>query len=262
MPDHEFGDSIDTVLADWARELPELPVAPVGIITRIGRLRARLDDELASVFARHGLTPPDFAVLAVLRRAGAPFELSQSVLVQRLGLTSGTVSVRLGRLSGSGIVARSPNNDDTRGSLVRLTAAGVALFNRVAPDHLRNEDLLLSALTPPQREQLADLLRLLLASLEHERIDSPLGMILAPAHVARRLRQTVGLPDQAGLLVLEVRPETAAARADLRAGDLITTADAQPLFSCVVFNDLTRQRKPLTLGLERGVDTITVSIGP
>ena len=99
------------------------------------------------VFAGYDLSPADFTVIAALRRAGQPYVLAQSVLMARLGLTSGTVSVRLGRLEGKGVVTRSPSSDDARGVLVTLTDKGAQLFDRVAPVHLRNEDVLLSALT-------------------------------------------------------------------------------------------------------------------
>ncbi|MDQ2710059.1 MAG: hypothetical protein M3Z25_21650 [Actinomycetota bacterium] len=74
--------------------MPDLPVAPIEVLTRLGRLRTRIDEELASVFERFELTAADFTVIAALRRAGAPYTLPQSVLMGRLGLTSGTVSVR------------------------------------------------------------------------------------------------------------------------------------------------------------------------
>jgi S1-C subfamily serine protease len=55
-----------------------------------------------------------------------------------------------------------------------------------------------------------------------------LGISIAPGHVARRLRQAVGLPDRAGLLVREVTEDSPAARAGLAGGDLIVTAGGQP----------------------------------
>jgi predicted dinucleotide-binding enzyme len=59
----------------------------------------------------------------------------------------------------SGIVSREPDPASARSSLVRLTGKGLRLFDEVAPAHLANEDRLLSALVPAERQQLADLLR-------------------------------------------------------------------------------------------------------
>ena len=66
-----------------------------------------------------------------------------------------------------------------------------------------------------------------------------LGVGIAPAHVARRMRRAVGLPERAGVLVQGVEEGSPAARADLRRGDLITAAggrdvaDADDLFAAL-----------------------------
>src|SRR5262249_20517561 len=51
-----------------------------------------------------------------------------------------------------------------------------------------------------------------------------LGVALAPAHVARRLRASVGLPERDGLLVRAVEDGSPAAAAGIEAGDLLVTA--------------------------------------
>src|SRR5438876_456568 len=48
-----------------------------------------------------------------------------------------------------------------------------------------------------------------------------LGIAIAPAHVARRLRRSVGLPERDGLLVRGVEDESPASRAGIQEGDLI-----------------------------------------
>lgn len=48
-----------------------------------------------------------------------------------------------------------------------------------------------------------------------------LGVEVAPGHVARRLRRSVGLPDREGLLVRSVEDDSPAAGAGIREGDLI-----------------------------------------
>jgi DNA-binding MarR family transcriptional regulator len=138
-------DSVDDILDDWARERPDLDFTPVGVITRLGRVRSHVARQLAAVFADHGLTPADFRVLVNLRRSGAPYRMPQARLMEALGLTSGTVSVRLDRLTKAGTVAREPDPEDRRGSLIRLTEDGLRLFDALAPEHLANEDRLLSA---------------------------------------------------------------------------------------------------------------------
>jgi S1-C subfamily serine protease len=54
-----------------------------------------------------------------------------------------------------------------------------------------------------------------------------LGVAVAPAHVARRMRGAVGLPEREGLLVRGVEDESPAAHAGLARGDLIIAAAGQ-----------------------------------
>jgi serine protease Do len=56
-----------------------------------------------------------------------------------------------------------------------------------------------------------------------------LGVAIAPAHVARRLRSAVGLPEQDGVLVRWVEDEGPADRAGIEKGDLIVAADGAPV---------------------------------
>jgi serine protease Do len=56
-----------------------------------------------------------------------------------------------------------------------------------------------------------------------------LGVAIAPAHVARRLRRAVGLPERDGLLVRWVEDGGAADRAGIQKGDLIVAATGEPV---------------------------------
>lgn len=224
MEDDGVRDSVDAIIGEWHHELPELAVAPIGVVTRLARVRSHMDAALTEVFAGFDLTPADFQVLVNLRRAGAPYRLGQARLMDSLGLTSGTVSVRLTRLEQRGVVVRDPDPEDKRSYTVRLTDKGLQLFDRIAPDHLAGEDRLLSALTPDEQTQLAALLRKLLGSFEHTgpRAARWRGLTVEPARVARARRAAVGLSDQAGLLVTHVAADSPADRAGVRVGDLVT----------------------------------------
>jgi len=217
-------DSVDEILDEWQAELPGLPVGPVGVITRLARVRGHLDAALAAVFGGFDLTPADFAVIVTLRRAGAPYRLGQARLMAALNLTSGTVSVRLTRLADRGIVERTGDPADRRSSTAGLTDAGLALFDRIAPVHLHGEEVLLSALDDGQRTQLAGLLARLLSSYEQAGRRAPRrwGMRLEPAPVARRRRAAVGLSDRTGLLVADVDEH---APPGVATGDLLVAAN-------------------------------------
>ena len=220
-------DSVDQILAEWARERPDLDFSPVGVTSRLGRVGAHLDAGLLQVFHRFDLTAADFRVIVTLRRAGAPYELPQARLMSQLALTSGTMSVRVDRLAQRGIVTREPDPDDRRGQRIRLTDDGLRLFDEIAPLHLANEDRLLSGLTPAERATLAQLLRKLLVSFETGTAQAglPLGISLEPAHLARSRRTAAGLSDTPGLLVTDTIAGTPAATAGLARGDLVVAVD-------------------------------------
>lgn len=90
-----------------------------------------------------------------------------------------------------------------------------------------------------------------------------LGVGIAPAPEARRLRRAVGLPDRDGLLVRMVEDDSPAARAGLRTGDLLVTADGQPLAGPDDLYDALDRVTPgsaLSLGVLRGVEELTVAV--
>jgi DNA-binding MarR family transcriptional regulator len=255
-------DSVDAILDQWHRERPELPVAPVGIVTRLARVRSYLDTALTEVFAGFDLSPADFQVLVTLRRIGAPYQLGQARLMDALNLTSGTISVRLARLEQRGVVERAPDPEDGRSFTVRLTPQGLDLFDRIAPAHLHGEDLLLSALTPDEQTHLADLLRKLLASFEHTGAGAARrwGTTLEPARIARRRRTAVGLSDRPGLLVTQVDPAGPADVAGLQPGDLLVAHGPHAVRS---FADLPDDAPaPVALTVLRGEQQVEVTLRP
>lgn len=151
-------DHVARIREQWARERPDLDTAPMGVIGRLHRLAALLDAELAPVFARHGLTDGEFDVLATLRRAGRPFELSPGALAATTMVTSGAVTKRVDALVAVGLVERRPDPADGRARLVRLTLAGRATVDAVVTEHVANEHRLLAGLDADQRATLASLL--------------------------------------------------------------------------------------------------------
>lgn len=258
-------DSVDALLLDWHRERPDLDFTPVGVVTRLARVRTRLDAELSALYARYGLTGADFTVIVALRRVGKPYAMPQARLMDALGLTSGTVSVRLDRLERNGIVTREANPASARASLVQLTDAGRRLFDQVAPAHLANEDRLLSALSPDERQTLADLLRRLLADFESAPPQplEEIGVVLEPAHTARARRAAVGLTDATGLLVARVEPGSPAEHAGLQHGDLLTRAGGRDLLSTVQLAQLLDgppTRRTVAVTAVRGNETSEVRL--
>lgn len=91
-----------------------------------------------------------------------------------------------------------------------------------------------------------------------------LGIAVAPAGTAKRLRAAVGLDERDGLLVREVADEGPAARADIRRGDLIVGAAENAIASVddlhAVLAEHDRDDR-LLVTVIRGSEEIEVAIG-
>ncbi len=89
-----------------------------------------------------------------------------------------------------------------------------------------------------------------------------LGVAIAPASVARRLRRAVGLPDTDGLLIREVIEGSPAARAGLTQGDLIVAAAGQPIGTPDDLFDALQAAPGATLELSiiRGTDERAIQV--
>jgi DNA-binding MarR family transcriptional regulator len=162
MPD--ASDSVAKVLEEWGRVRPDLDVSPVGVLARMARIRAIVEVEQAKVFATAGITPADFPVLVTLRRRQEPVTHTQ--LSEALGLTAGTVTVRVDRLEDMGLVIRQVDANDARVRWVSLTSTGEQVVEDLIPLHLAVEQELLAGLDGRRRQRMASDLSVLLADLE------------------------------------------------------------------------------------------------
>jgi DNA-binding MarR family transcriptional regulator len=185
---------------------------------------AHLEGELEEALAEHGLTRPSFLVLDALERAEGQ-TLNQRELVTRVRRTSGTVSVRLGRLERARMIEREPDPDNRRSVTVTLTERGRSVVQAARPSYAERARRLAEGLPEGAAPALAEHLASWLGFFEpDERIAPRLGVAVATAAVATRMRRAVGLPEEPGVLVLRVGRETAAQAAGLSRGDLITQA--------------------------------------
>jgi DNA-binding MarR family transcriptional regulator len=161
-------DEVDRLVAAWQLVLPDLDVSPLEILSRIGRLARHLDRARRLAFSAHDLEPWEFDVLAALRRAGPPYQLSPGALLPATMVTSGTMTNRIDRLSEAGLVTRLPDEADRRGVWVRLTDEGRRRVDAALIDLLASERAILAGLSEPDRRRLADLLRGLVVPFEQQ----------------------------------------------------------------------------------------------
>ena len=156
-------DEVDGLVDAWHRERPDLDVSPMEVLSRVTRLARYLDRQRRTAFSRHDLETWEFDVLAALRRAGDPYQLSPGQLLHETMVTSGTMTNRVDRLVGRDLVTRTNRPDDRRGVLVRLTPAGRQAVDAAMTDLLHAEQEILAGLPTAQRDQLAEALRQLVA---------------------------------------------------------------------------------------------------
>ena len=162
-----MADHVDVVLEQWARRRPDLDTTPMAVLGRLSRLTRLVEAQQQATFARHDLDPSSFDVLATLRRADPPHELTPGQLAAASMVTSGAISQRLDRLQSKGLIRRRRGDVDTRTVLVTLTAAGQAATDAALPDHLGTGRGILEPLSDQDVEHLAHLLRTLLTHHEN-----------------------------------------------------------------------------------------------
>lgn len=159
---------VKSAIAQWQREMPGLDLLPMEVVGYLKTSQLITRNQLEAFFKTHGLQAGEFDVLATLRRAGAPYALTPTQLFGTLMVSSGGMTNRLDRLEKAGLIQRSPNPEDRRGTLVSLTEKGLELMNRLVPLHVENEARLLAALSREEQETLGRLLGKLLDGLEVE----------------------------------------------------------------------------------------------
>lgn len=159
-------DGVDAIIEQWRRERPDLDPSAKEVTGRIVRLSGLFQQAYARAFEPLGITDGEFGVLATLRRAGEPFELTPTDLARQRMMTSGGMTAVIDRLERKGLAERLPNPADRRGSLVRLTGEGRRVVDRAMEVHAGVEHELVAGLPAKDRERLASLLRALLRSVE------------------------------------------------------------------------------------------------
>lgn len=161
-------DAVDVIVEQWREQRPDLDSRAKEVTGRIVRLASLFQQAYSRTFEPLGLHDGDYGVLAPLRRVAAPHQLTPTELAKHRMMTSGGMTAALDRLERKGLVARVPNPDDRRGSLVRLTDSGREVIDEAMKQHVLTEQRLVSGLDEAERAQLRVLLRKLLQSIDTE----------------------------------------------------------------------------------------------
>ena len=161
-------DHVDHLTEQWARERPELDLDALAITARVLRLQRFLDRYVQRAIEHTGLTEGEANVLAALRRAGAPYELTPTELYRSLLVSSGAMTNRLDRLEAAGLVRRLPDAEDRRKVRVALTEQGRTMIDEAMDAHTRGVHEALAFLGDDERDTLERLLRRVLVEFERD----------------------------------------------------------------------------------------------
>lgn len=233
---------------------------PTDLVETLIGVAAHVEAELEEALAAHRLSRGSFLVLDALERADG-HALSQRELVGRVRRTAGTLSVRLGRLERARLITREPDPENRRSVTVSLTDRGRELVRAARPAYAERAARLVAAVSP-EPASLAPQLAAWLRFFEPGEGETPrLGVAVATAAVARKMRRAVGLPDEPGVLILGVRRDSPADAAGLARGDLVTRAGDVEVLSV---GDLERAVRAadgrLELSVLRGADPRQVHV--
>lgn len=152
-------DLVDQLLRDWSRERPDLDATAMAVVGRVLNLGQILETRANDALKAAGIGYTDLDVLATLRRSGAPYRLTPTVLRRSVLLTSGAMTACLNRLEAQGLLTRGPEAGDRRVLNAALTERGRALADQAIVRRFAEASEAVAGLTAAERDVLAGLLR-------------------------------------------------------------------------------------------------------
>lgn len=159
-------DAIDRVVEQWVKEKPDLDTQPMAIMGRLIRIAKHMETRVADLHKQYDLKMGEFDVLATLRRAGAPYRLTPSALIDSMMLTSGAMTNRLDKLEKKGLISREHSREDRRSVTVELTPEGLLLIDKLILEHVEVQHGFISGLSEEEMLQLNKALKTLLPQFE------------------------------------------------------------------------------------------------
>ena len=152
------GGPMDSILAQWRRERPDLDTSVMAVCGDLWRAADRVREGVSANLAADDLDLAGHDVLLTLRRQGRGRALSPSELAEDMMISTSAMTNRLDRLQKRGLIERQPDPADRRALRIVLTEAGFALVDRIVVSHVATEERLVSALSAEERAELRRLL--------------------------------------------------------------------------------------------------------
>jgi DNA-binding MarR family transcriptional regulator len=159
-------DSVDFCTADVASRYPEIDPLVEGVVGRLSAINKHVSRAFDETLARHGLNHGEYRLLLRLTTRSDDNRMTAGELGRALLLSSGAMTNRIDRLETAGLVERVRDPRDRRGVLVALTDAGRSTIDGAVTEQAAKEIDVMSVLKRKELDQLNDLLRKVLSSLE------------------------------------------------------------------------------------------------
>jgi DNA-binding MarR family transcriptional regulator len=134
------------------------PCPEESLFVDIARTADFLARKPATLLKTEGLSSPQYNVLRILR--GAAEGLLCGEIAARMIGRAPDITRLVDRMEKRGLISRCRQDEDRRGVLVRIAAAGMALLSRLDEPVVRTHREQLGHLQPRQLRQLRNLLRL------------------------------------------------------------------------------------------------------
>lgn len=135
-------------------------------LTRLSRHIVEFYERLSSwedsVVRDSGLTPAQAHTIEMVGHSGA---IKMKDLAEKIGITTGTLSVAVDRLEKKHLLRRIPHHTDRRSFLIELTPEGEACFREHHAFHLKMTREIISGLTPFEQKTFADVIEKILKKI-------------------------------------------------------------------------------------------------
>ena len=166
-------DHVDRLTEQWASQRPELDTRPLRISARVVRLQRFLDQRIAATLEQLDVNEGEVNVLAALRRAGPPYQLTPTELYRGLLLSSSAMTHRIDRLEANDLVRRIPDTDDGRRVRVALTDRGREVVDEAMDRTVTSLSAITDLLDDDEHAALEAMLARLLAAFERDEAATP-----------------------------------------------------------------------------------------
>lgn len=159
-------DSVDRHIEHWQQEIPELDPLVEGVMTRMQMLIRHLDRARNATLAANGLEVYEYATLHFLGGCGPEHRATPSEIAAWQQMSPSGITGRLDGLEKRGFIRRLPSPADRRKVIVELTEEGRRAWLGTFDPQTNEEEKVLAALDPDEREQFDRLLRKMMRAVD------------------------------------------------------------------------------------------------